>query len=86
MPDSSNPSPLLLPGDPGFDEILGHTLPIDWQQVAYENFGEYAFVVRPGSGGLMECVPVEEATEYVFGGEYDERLEEIEEYEDAYFF
>lgn len=86
MTDSSNLSPLLLPGDPEFDKTLGHTLPLDWQQVAHKNSGEYAFVVRPGTGGVMECVPVEEATDYVFGGEYYERLDEIEEYEDAYFF
>lgn len=68
---------LLLPGDPGFDETLS-VLPFGWMSVAQATGGEFAFVCRAGSGGLMEAVPWDEVEEYVEGGEWDERLEEIE--------
>ncbi len=44
--------------------------------------GDYAYVVRPGGSPLMESVTPDELEEYLLSGEYDERLEEIEE-EDA---
>lgn len=71
---SDSESLLLLPGDPGFDDILGRTLPCDWEAVAAQNSGEYAFVCRADQGGIMQAVSVQEATEYAFGGEYDEVL------------
>jgi hypothetical protein len=39
----------------------------------------HAYVVRPGGNGLMESVSIDELDEYLLSGEYDERLEEIEE-------
>jgi hypothetical protein len=43
---------------------------------------DHAYVVRPGGSRLMESVSVDELDEYLLSGEYDERLDEIEE-EDA---
>lgn len=68
---------ILLPGDPGFDETLS-ALPFGWRSVAAAAGGEFAFICRAGSAGLMEAVPWSEAEEYIEGGEWDERLEEIE--------
>lgn len=78
MDNSSKETKLLLPGDPAFYQTLGKTLPPDWQRVAQQHSGDYAFVVRPGDGGVMEAVSQDEATEYYNSGEYDERLQEVE--------
>lgn len=74
-------SPLILPGDPEFDSTLGATLPPGWQSVQAATNGDFGFIVRPG-GVLLEPVTGEELDEYLEGGEYDERLEEIWEPED----
>lgn len=73
-------SSLILPGDPGFDEALLTPRP-DWGQVAANDGDSYAFVAEPGSG-LMRPVTQAEKDEYLWGGEYDERLEEIGDVED----
>lgn len=62
-------SPLLLPGEPGFVEILATPPPDPGKQ--------YAYIVRPGSGGIPELATVGELDEYLNSGEYDERLDEI---------
>jgi len=63
---------ILLPGEPGFAEILA-TPPPDPGK-------DYAYVVMPGSGGLLARVdPGRELDEYLLGGAYQERLEEIGE-------
>lgn len=66
---------LILPGDPEFDFTLGIAPPPGWQEKAKDD-DQYAFVARLGSG-ILEAVNREEFDEYVYGGEYDERLEEI---------
>ncbi len=63
---------LLLPGDPEFRFWLAIPPPDS----------QHAYVVRPGGNGLQESVSVEELDDYLLSGEYDERLEEIDE-EDA---
>jgi len=73
---------LILPGNPLFDLTLGTALPFDWREVAFKSFGEYAFVCR-ADNGILEAVPEEEAREYLYGGEYDERLNEIGEWDDS---
>jgi hypothetical protein len=67
---------LILPGDPEFNLTLA-TPPPNWRQVAEQLSGEYAFVARAGSG-MLEPVSFRELDEYLDGGEYDDRLEEIE--------
>jgi hypothetical protein len=67
---------LILPGDPLFAQTLLTPRP-DWQQVAIKDGDTYAFVVRPGSC-LCEPVTSEDLTDYLEGGEYDDRLLEID--------
>lgn len=63
---------ILLPGDPDFEETLGRTLP--------PNSGGKVCIARSGSG-LLEAVDFDsqELVDYLLGGEYDVRLEEIGE-------
>ena len=68
---------IILPGDPLFEETLLSPRP-DWQQVAARDTNTYAFVAEPGSG-LMRPVTEQELDEYLYGGEYDERLSEIDD-------
>lgn len=75
-------SPLILPGDPEFYETLGHPPP-GWQQVAAACNDGIALIARAGSG-ILEAVSWDEAEEYLEGGEYDERLEELGENEPYY--
>lgn len=80
MPDTS--SPLILPGDPEFDWTLATSLPPDWRAVA-DRIGEYCtFVASVGSGGVLRPATPQELDEYLWGGEYDERLLEIDEEDD----
>lgn len=67
----------MLPGDPGFNEILA-TPPPSWRQVASNLSGEFAFIVRANTG-LLEPVSYDDLDEYIEGGEYDERLEVIDD-------
>lgn len=70
---------IILPGDPEFDLTLACNLPPDWRKVA-DRLGENCvFVASSGSGVLRPCDPNETA-EYLYGGEYDDRLLEIDGY------
>ena len=69
---------LILPGHPLFDLTLATPRP-DWQETASVD-EKYAFVAEPGSG-LMRPVTQRELEDYLYGGEYDERLQEIGEHE-----
>lgn len=60
---------LLLPGDPGFNEILATPPPDPGRQ--------YAYVVRAGQQAA-EYVSAEDLQDYLEGGEYDQRLSEID--------
>jgi hypothetical protein len=62
---------LILPGDPFFDLTLSTQLP------PMATAQEVAFVARAGNGGILEPLSAIEATEYLYGGEYDARLSEI---------
>ena len=68
---------LILPGDPGFEEVLGSHLPPGWQQFACKN-SEFCFVADSDTG-LLRPATTNETTEYLEGGEYDERLSYLEE-------
>lgn len=61
---------LLLPGDPGFYETLSRPPELNRDD-------RQLFVVKPGSL-LMEPVNDSEMIEYLYSGEYDERLSEID--------
>ncbi len=75
---------IILPGHPDFDLALG-AIPPDWEQVAAR--GEGITFVADAETGLLRAATVDECEEYLFGGEYDERLEamgEDETYFDAF--
>lgn len=69
---------LFLPGDPGFEETLAIPPP-DWGRAAEADGASWAYVCRPGSGGVAEAVTLAELDEFLEGGEYGERLAEINE-------
>ncbi|BFM38903.1 hypothetical protein [Synechocystis sp. LKSZ1] len=69
-------SPLILPGDPLFDETLLTPRP-DWGEVAAKDGDNYAFVVMPGEL-LPRPVTMAELNEYLEGGAYDEQMIEME--------
>lgn len=62
---------LIYPGNPEFDAVLA-TPPPNWREFAYRNSGEAVFVAEPESG-LLRPASSQELTEYLYGGEYDER-------------
>ncbi|GAB4465525.1 MAG: hypothetical protein OHK0037_20370 [Elainellaceae cyanobacterium] len=79
MPDLS--SFLILPGDPEFSLTLATALPPDWRAVA-DRMGEACcFVASAGSGVLRPATP-EEMDDYLYGGEYDDRLSELDDDEE----
>lgn len=78
-------SSLILPGDPRFMETLGTTLPVGFEQTRDRLNGDIAYVVRHDQGGLIESVTLKEATDYMYGGEWDLVEEQNEEYEQEYF-
>ncbi len=67
---------LILPGHPLFDLTLMCPRP-DWHETAAKD-NQYAFVAEPYSG-LMRPATQDELEDYLYGGEYDERLVEIGE-------
>lgn len=76
-----NTSPLILPGDPLFDETLG-IFPPDYQELAHQTGGDFALIVRAEGSGLLEAVPWQEAVEYMYGGELELREQEMESEDD----
>lgn len=68
---------LILPGDPGFDFTLATAIPPGWLAVA-EQIGQQCSFVADRDSGLLRPATDQELTEYLYGGEYDERLEDIE--------
>lgn len=72
---------LILPGEPEFDETLATTLPPDWQFLAGANGDDYGFVVDADSG-LIRVENSAGIREYLRGGEYDERLAQIDDDDD----
>ncbi|MBD2090378.1 hypothetical protein H6F67_10980 [Microcoleus sp. FACHB-1515] len=73
---------LLLPGNPEFNRVLA-TPPPNWRQFA-QSTPDFAFVARSGSG-LLEPVSMVDLDNYLEGGEYEERLEEIGEEDELEF-
>ncbi len=71
---------LILPGNPLFDITLLTPRP-DWREKANADGDTYAFVVDADSG-LSRPATSQELEEYLYGGEYDERLGQIGELEE----
>ena len=71
-------SNLIYPGYDLFDYHLA-TLPPNFKQCFEQD--QTAFIADPVSGVLRPASP-DELREYVYGGEYDERLEQIGEEDD----
>lgn len=67
---------IIMPGTPLFNESINL---LQEFQVRFESNDNYGFITLPGSCGLMEAVTPERAKEYLYDGEYEKRLEEIEE-------
>lgn len=88
MQEASSDRLLLLPGDPGFDDILGQSLPENWEQEAHRRGGDFCFVARHDKGGVLEMVSTAQATEYAWGGEWDE-VDDVDDgstlFEEEYF-
>lgn len=68
----------MLPGDPGFTQTLLTPRP-DWHHIAAQDGNTYAYVV--GDDGLARPVTSAQLEEYLEGGEYEERLMQINELE-----
>ena len=69
-------SKLILPGDALFDFTLSQSLPPNWNAISNQNGGQCAFVVRLDTG-IMEAVSDPDLDEYLYGGEYIERVEQV---------
>lgn len=67
---------IILPGDPDFDWTLSTSIPPNWREVADQLGHDCALVAEVGSG-LLRPVSTAELFDYLFGGEYDERMQEI---------
>lgn len=72
-------SPLILPGTLEFF-LASQELPPPpgWTDFAAKTNGEMGIISRPGSGGLLEAVPIAEFWDFVYGGEGDLRDAELE--------
>lgn len=73
-------SGLILPGHPLFDLTLATAIPPGWRQEAESCNAQVAFVAELGSG-LLRPVSPDDLVDYLEGGEYDERCQEIGETE-----
>lgn len=69
---------LILPGDPEYDDTLAAVLPPDWQTAAGRWGGDYGFVVDSQTG-MLRVENSQGIREYVEGGEYDERLDQLDD-------
>lgn len=76
-------SNLILPGTLEFSIALTEIPPVPtWRAQAEKSNGDTYLICRSGSLGLMEAVTRKEWEDYVYGGELDDRMDEIEELED----
>lgn len=69
---------IILPGTPLFYESISQLQSL---QISFEADDNYGFIALPGNCGLLQAVTPERAKEYLYDGEYDQRLEELEEEE-----
>lgn len=74
---------LILPGSLAYSIALTEIPPVPtWRAEADRTNGETYLICRAGSQGLMESVGYKEWIDYVYGGELDERQDEIDALED----
>ncbi len=67
---------LILPGDPEFDVTLSMMLPPNSEAASHQAGCQVIFAAEAGSG-ILRPLAGKELEEYLYGGEYDERMEEI---------
>ncbi len=72
-------SRLILPGDIEFDLALA-TIPPNWKEVAAKS--NTVSFLADAETGLLRAASGKECQEYLLGGEYQQRLESMWEYED----
>lgn len=70
-------SSLILPGDPEFSFTLATAIPLDWRNSAKQQAAAVSFVADCNSG-LLRPATQSELTDYLYGGEYDERMDLID--------
>lgn len=71
---------LILPGHPLFDITLA-TPPPDWK-VKQQGVSDPLNFVKDALTGIFRTVTPDELEEYLYGGEYDEVIGEVEEEEE----
>lgn len=73
-------SSLILPGSLEFDLALQEIPPVPtWRAQAEKSNGDTYLICRAGQFGLMEAVDRKTWEDYVYGGELDERQDEIDQ-------
>lgn len=70
-------SPLFLPGDPRFNETLANPDLFNYEALGATK-GSMTFIARSDTG-LLEPATSEELAEYIYGGEYEERMTRLGE-------
>lgn len=77
----SNPL-IMTPDDPDFSAWLGMPPPT-WQSEIESRSGE-CVLLADAESGILRPASWQETDEYLYGGEYDERMLSLLEVEDAY--
>jgi hypothetical protein len=67
---------IILPGDPEFDWTLATSIPPDWKDISRVDPDGFGFAAAPDSGIFRPLSSID-LEDYLYGGEYDERLAEI---------
>lgn len=64
---------ILTPDHPDFDRVSSRLLPAFWRNQLDRHGGAVVWCARSETG-LLEPLSYAETDEYLYGGEYDERL------------
>lgn len=73
-------SDLILPGTLEYSIALTEIPPVPtWRAQAEQTNGDTYLICRSGQFGLMEAVTKKEWEDYVYGGELDQRQDELDE-------
>jgi hypothetical protein len=67
---------IILPGDPEFDLTLATSIPPDWKYASSIDPDGFGFAAAPGSG-IFRPLTSADLEDYLYGGEYEERMNEI---------
>ena len=71
---------LILPNNPLYAMTLDGSLPPSWERKA-SDLGHFPNFVADSQTGLLRPASRQELDEYLHGGEYYERLDNMDEYE-----